>query len=149
MMEGQALTASSRNSDPDFPGVLRIVSERHRVAVNPDGTRYQVQQRIDAPEGQVWVPRAYASLSALLKAQASKVQGLALACKGLPENPCEALPPKLRAERAAVLQAFQATDTRRKSDKRKKAARTARHKPQGGAVAGPEGRKQAQRARPL
>jgi hypothetical protein len=125
------------------------VSERHRVAVNPDGTRYQVQQRIQTPQGEVWVPRAYASLSALLKAQASKVEGLAIACKGLPEKPSEAVPLKLRAGRAAVLQAIQASDTRRKSNERKKAARTARHKPQVGAVAGPEGRKQATRARPL
>lgn len=112
MMEGKALTASSRNSDPDFPGVLRIVSERHRVAVNPDGTRYQLQQRIETPQGAVWVPRSYASLSALLKAQASKVEGLVIACKGLPDDPAQAMP-DLQERRAALLERFAATDWRR------------------------------------
>lgn len=113
MMEGQALTATSRSGDPDFPGVVRQVSDGWRVAVNPDGTRYQLQKLAATHAGDAWVPiRSYASLSALLSAQASKVEGLAVACKGLPAIPAKASP-KLKSARAEIKAAYTATDWRR------------------------------------
>lgn len=98
-----ALGRSVRMSDSDYPGVLRCFGGALRLVVSPDGRRYRLQPLAD--DGVSWgSPGAWgaARLSTLLRNCAAVVEGLALACEGLPDLPLYAVP-DLVASRAALL----------------------------------------------
>jgi len=99
-------------SDDDYPGVLRLLSNDRRLVVNPAGTRYALQKLVQADGCSFWSGTSYARLSTLIAKQADKVEGLADACEGLPDDPALAAP-DLQAARQSVLDAFVSTDWRR------------------------------------
>lgn len=97
------LGRSVRMSDGDYPGVLRCFGDEMRLAVTPDGRRYYLQPL--AGDGVSWAsPGALGAsrLSMLLAKCAALVEGLAVACEGLPENPALALPDLVAARVALV-----------------------------------------------
>lgn len=97
------LGRSVRMSDGDYPGVLRCFSDEMRLVVSPDGRRYRLQPL--AGDGVSWASPAAmgaARLSTLVAKFAAVVDGLALACEGLPDDPTQALP-DLVAARAALV----------------------------------------------
>ena len=104
--------ASTRMSDDDYSGVLRLLSNDRRLVVNPAGTRYALQKLVRADGCSFWPGTSYARLSTLIAKQADKVEGLADACEGLPDDPALAAP-DLQAARQSVLDAFVSTDWRR------------------------------------
>jgi len=91
------------------PGYLGVVREWgvHRLHVSQDGAYYRLQRgypgaQVGIPE---WQPVRWSSsdtLSRLLEKLAHRVEGLAEACEGLPEDPAQASP-ALMAARAAEL----------------------------------------------
>lgn len=90
-------------SDGDYPGVLRCFGSELRLVVSPDGRRYRLQPL--AGDRVSWAsPGALgaARLLTLLAKFAAQVDGLALACEGLPDDPTQALP-DLVAARAALV----------------------------------------------
>lgn len=94
---------SVRMSDGDYPGVLRCFGSELRLVVSPDGGRYRLQPL--AGDGVSWAsPGAWAAarLSTLLAKCGSLVEGLAVACEGLPDNPALALPDLVAARVALV-----------------------------------------------
>lgn len=107
-----AYNSLSRMSDDDYAGALLSLGQGVRLVVNPAGTRYALQ-RSGVLDGQmVWAGASYATLSKLVLNQAAGCEGLAVACEGLPDAPCDALP-ELQQMRQDVLDGFAATDWRR------------------------------------
>ena len=109
---GLTYEAFARMSDHDYVGVLFVLGDDRRLAVNPAGTRYALQTLAQADGGSRWVGVSFASLSNLLGKWGDKVVGLVDACGELPDDPALAAP-DLRAARQSVLDAFAATDWRR------------------------------------
>lgn len=99
----KALDRSVRMGDGNYPGVLRCFGDAWRLAVSPDGRRYRLQPL--AGDGVSWASPPHlvaSSLSALCAKCGALVDGMAEACKGLPDNPSLALP-DLTAARAALV----------------------------------------------
>lgn len=106
------LTSAARMSDANYPGNLRQLGSDCRVVVNPAGTRYACQQRVQAGSRAVWVGKSFSTLSGLLSASDDALPGLGDACAGLPDDPAQAAP-ALTASRGELLELFAASDWRR------------------------------------
>ena len=112
MLKVREYSSSSRMSDDDYAGVLVHLGGGVRLSVNPAGNRYALQRSALVEGVTVWAGTSYARLSTLISKQGGTVDGLAVACDGLPDDPALAAP-DLQAARQSVLDAFQATDWRR------------------------------------
>ncbi len=109
------LDRSTRMSDADYPGTLRLVGDAWRVVVSPDGRRYRLQPLVRGADGDAWAsPPSLvgSSLSDLLRRSAASVEGLPEVCSGLPDDPALALP-----ELVAAHQVLAAGGFRRQSGK--------------------------------
>ena len=86
------LSASVRQSDDDYPGVIASLPGGWRMAVSMCGGRYVLQQRADTPDGPRWVPaggRCPGKLDRIAAKYSADVEGLAALCAALPEDPAE------------------------------------------------------------
>ena len=99
------LDRSTRMSDSDYPGTLRLLGDGCRVVVCPDGRRYWLQPLVRGADGEAWASPpslSASSLPALLQKCAALVEGLPEVCEGLPDDPALALP-ELVLQRKALL----------------------------------------------
>jgi len=112
-MNGKALNVAARMTDPDWPGVVCLVSDDVRLAVNAAGTRYALQRRRVTDDGfEVWPGVSFATLCKLVAKHGPLIEGLAVACEGLPDDPAF-VSPDLQESRSLLLAQFAATDWRR------------------------------------
>lgn len=89
---------STRMSDADYPGTLRLLGDGWRVVVCPDGRRYRLQPLVRGADGEAWASPPSLSASSL----PALLQKCAALVEGLPDDPALALP-ELVCQRQALL----------------------------------------------
>jgi hypothetical protein len=105
-----SLTAADRVSSPDFPGVLRWISADWRLVISMKCDKFILQERCKTSDGAtVWIGqgRGRRSLVQLVSDFGDKLDGLALACDGIPDDPSQAFP-AFAAALADLLDCFEA-----------------------------------------
>ena len=108
------LPSDARMTDDDWPGVVCMVGEGHRVALNEKANRYALQSRCDDDGRSLWLGTGgfFATATALRKAAARIGLECERVASGLPESPRDVLSEFREAAKAAA-DAWRATDTRR------------------------------------
>lgn len=106
------LPSDARLSDNDWPGVVWMISDEMRVALNVKGNRYALQTCVESESGPIWVGALYSTASSLLNALAKTAPERAREAVALPESPRDVLAEFREAAKAAA-DAWQALDTRR------------------------------------
>ena len=106
------LPSDARMTDDDWPGVVCMVGEGHRVALNTKATRYVLQSLCDDDGRVLWLNTGglCASASAVRKAAARIGPEAERATVGLPDRPRDALAEFREAAQAAAY-AWKARDT--------------------------------------
>ena len=103
------LPSDARMSDEHWPGVVCMLGQSHRVAVNHKCNRYALQSLHEHDGRVIWVSTLFASASALRKGAARF--GVDASGVDLPNKPADALAEFREAAQAAA-DAWKATDTR-------------------------------------
>jgi hypothetical protein len=105
-----SLTAADRVSAPDFPGVLVRISADWRLAISSKCDKFLLQERCTSSDGETFwngQGRGRRSLVQLVADFGDKVDGLALACDGIADDPAQAFPAFVAA-RNDLLECFEA-----------------------------------------
>lgn len=109
------LSAASRMSDADYPGVVGQFGPQWRLVVSSDGKRYTLQQLAATGAGPRWVSaggKSPVTLARIRAKYAPTVKGLAALCDALPIDPAAAAPLLVAAIRAKDA-VFEARDVSR------------------------------------
>jgi hypothetical protein len=104
------LSAEDRVSCPDWPGVLRWVSDGWRLAISSKCDKFLLQEFCTTVDGETFwngQGRGRRSLVQLVSDFGDKVDGLALACDGIADDPAQAFPAFVAA-RGDLLECFEA-----------------------------------------
>jgi hypothetical protein len=105
-----SVTAADRVTASDFPGVLVRISADWRLAISMKCDKFLLQERCTSSDGETFwngQGRGRRSLVQLVSDFGDKVDGLALACDGIADDPAQAFPAFVAA-RNDLLECFEA-----------------------------------------